>query len=212
MYIMEDRDQLESQTSMKFRDCWRCSNLSTTTEQLFSLWRLLFTSQRGPFGLSRNVDSPWAVKVVYSSQHTLKSIHLFLGKAKFKCLKLRMMPAVEVYKKVDCRPIPCHASVQLAKASNAESKRVPLSWHCQKIRQTTICPWQRNRYLLVSVGAHPLFFLFTLLTSTSVASLCAGKNDTINLFLPLPDVSLDGTSHRAHHRGIDFMYNPSPKP
>ena len=40
----------------------------------------------------------------------------------------------------------------------------------------------------------------------------AGKNDTVNLFLPLPAESLDGTSHRAHHRGIDFMYDPSPKP
>ncbi len=40
----------------------------------------------------------------------------------------------------------------------------------------------------------------------------AGKYDTVNLFLPLPDVSLDGMSHRAHHRGIDFMYDPSPKP
>jgi hypothetical protein len=40
----------------------------------------------------------------------------------------------------------------------------------------------------------------------------AGKNNTVNLILPLPDVSLDGTGHRAHHRGIDFMYEPNPKP
>jgi hypothetical protein len=34
----------------------------------------------------------------------------------------------------------------------------------------------------------------------------------VNLFLPLPDDSLDGMSHRAHHRGINIMYDPSPKP
>jgi hypothetical protein len=34
----------------------------------------------------------------------------------------------------------------------------------------------------------------------------------VNLFFPLPAVSVDGISHRAHHRGIDFMYDPSPKP
>jgi hypothetical protein len=42
--------------------------------------------------------------------------------------------------------------------------------------------------------------------------IVAGKNDTINQFLPLSYVSLDGTSHQAHYRGIDFMYDPSPKP
>jgi glycosidase len=40
----------------------------------------------------------------------------------------------------------------------------------------------------------------------------AGKNDTLNLVLPLPDVPLDGISHQAHHRGIDFIYDPSPSP
>ena len=40
----------------------------------------------------------------------------------------------------------------------------------------------------------------------------AAKNDTVNLFYPLPAQSVDGTSHQAHHRGIDFMYDPSPKP
>jgi hypothetical protein len=40
----------------------------------------------------------------------------------------------------------------------------------------------------------------------------AGAKDTVNLFLPLPAQSVDGTSHRAHHRGIDFMYDPGPKP
>jgi hypothetical protein len=40
----------------------------------------------------------------------------------------------------------------------------------------------------------------------------AGVNDTVNLFFPLPAQSLDGTSHQAHHRGIDFLYDSSPKP
>jgi hypothetical protein len=40
----------------------------------------------------------------------------------------------------------------------------------------------------------------------------AGRHDTVNLFFPLPAESLDGTSHRANHRGIDIMYDPSPKP
>ena len=35
----------------------------------------------------------------FIAQHTSKSIHLFLSKAEFEYLKLRMMPAVEVYKK-----------------------------------------------------------------------------------------------------------------
>jgi hypothetical protein len=41
----------------------------------------------------------------------------------------------------------------------------------------------------------------------------AGKNDMVNLFLLLPEQSLDGMSHHTHHQGIDFMYDPSvPKP
>jgi hypothetical protein len=36
---------------------------------------------------------------------------------------------------------------------------------------------------------------------------CATVGDTFNLFLPLVDASIDGTTHRPKHRGIDFQFN-----
>ncbi len=42
---------------------------------------------------------------------------------------------------------------------------------------------------------------------TAFASRRGSTNDSFNLFFELPLVSLDGTSHRPIHRGIDFSYD-----
>jgi hypothetical protein len=42
---------------------------------------------------------------------------------------------------------------------------------------------------------------------SSFAVCRASKNDSFNLFHPLPEATLDGGTHRPIHRGIDFLYD-----
>jgi hypothetical protein len=43
--------------------------------------------------------------------------------------------------------------------------------------------------------------------SLSHIALRSSKEDSFNLFFPLPDNSLDGLSHRPRHRGVDFHFD-----
>ena len=79
-----------------------------------------------------------------------------------------------------------------------------------KIRETTR---GTGRAIVIGLRARPPSVSSLLVADDFKWSfVLAGQNDTVNLFFPLPAESLDGTSHWPHHRGIDFMYDLSPKP
>jgi hypothetical protein len=43
----------------------------------------------------------------------------------------------------------------------------------------------------------------------SYDSIRPANDDSFNLFLPLPEVTLDGTTHRPRHPGVDFKFDPN---
>jgi hypothetical protein len=111
MYILEDQDRLKSQTKFKIAEI--VDNAATYQKQQNNY------SPVDNYYSRRNWDLMVQVATLinrelsrsFIAQHTSKSIHMFLSKAKCEYIKLRMMSAVEVYKKADCRQIPCQASV-----------------------------------------------------------------------------------------------------
>jgi hypothetical protein len=147
----------------------------------------------------------------FIAQHTSKSINLFLSKTEFEYLKLRMLPAVEVYKKgglsTNILPRKCAARESIKCRVEKEYLRVDTAEKFDRLRCVL------GSAIVVGLrGRPPSVPSLRVADQYKWSFIVAGKNDTVNLFLPLPDVSLDGISHRAHHRGIDFMYDPSPKP
>jgi hypothetical protein len=147
----------------------------------------------------------------FIAQHTKKNIALFLTMSEFQYLKLRLTPDVQVYTKngvsTNIQPRKCAARESVKRRSEKQFLRVDTSQKFEKLQGVL------GSAIVIGLRARP-----PSVPSLRVADnykwsfVLAGKNDTVNLFLPLPVESLDGTSHRAHHRGIDFMYDPSPKP
>jgi hypothetical protein len=147
----------------------------------------------------------------FIAQHTSKNIHLFLTKAEFEYLKARLMPAVEVYKKgglsTNILPRKCAARESIKRRAEKEYLRVDTAEKFQRLRCVL------GSAIVVGLrGRPPSVPSLRVADQYKWSFLVAGRHDTVNLFCPLPAQSLDGTSHRAHHRGIDFMYDPSPKP
>jgi hypothetical protein len=147
----------------------------------------------------------------FIAQHTSKNIHLFLTKAEFAYLKDRMKPDIEVYTKkgvsTNIQPRKCAARESVKKRAEKEYLRADTVVKFEKLQRVL------GRSIILGLRSRP-----PPVPSLRVAEeykctfVLAGQNDTVNLFLPLPDDSLDGMSHRAHHRGIDIMYDPSPRP
>jgi hypothetical protein len=147
----------------------------------------------------------------FIAQHTSKNIHLFLTKAEFAYLKDRLKPAIEAYSKkgvsTNIQPRKCAARESVKKRAEKEYLRADTVVKFEKLQRVL------GGSILIGLRSRP-----PPVPSLRVADeynctfVLAGRNDTVNLFLPLPDDSLDGMSHRAHHRGIDIMYDPSPKP
>jgi hypothetical protein len=136
---------------------------------------------------------------------------LFLTKAEFQYLKERLLPDVEVYTKngvsTNIQPRKCAARESIKQRVDKEYLRVDTAVKFERLQCVL------GGAIVLGLRARP-----PCVPSLRVADeykwtfVLAGKNDTVNLFFPLPAQSLDGTSHRAHHREIDFMYDPGPKP
>jgi hypothetical protein len=147
----------------------------------------------------------------FIAQHASKNIHLFLSKAEFEYLKNRLRPDIEVYTKKGVS-----TTIQPRKCAARESVKQRVEK--QYLRVDTILKFKKLQGVLGSAIVIGLRARPPSVPSLRVAEqykcsfVLAGAKDTVNLFLPLPVQSVDGTSHRAHHRGIDFMYDPGPKP
>jgi hypothetical protein len=147
----------------------------------------------------------------FIAQHASKNQPLFLTKAEFQYLKERLLPDVEVYTKngvsTNIQPRKCAARESIKQRVDKEYLRVDTAVKFERLQCVL------GGAIVLGLRARP-----PCVPSLRVAEeykwtfVLAGKNDTVNLFFPLPAQSLDGTSHRAHHRGIDFMYDPGPKP
>jgi hypothetical protein len=147
----------------------------------------------------------------FIAQHTSKNIALFLTKAEFQYLKFRMMPDIEVYTKngvsTNILQRKCAARESVKRRSKKQYLRVDTDLKFKKLQGVL------GRAIVIGLRARP-----PCVPSLRVADdykwsfVVACKNDTVNLFYPLPAQSLDGVSHRPRHRGIDFMFDPSPKP
>jgi hypothetical protein len=151
-------------------------------------------------------------QLLLTKDNMWNSIHLFLSKAEFEYLKLRMMPAVEVYKKgglsKNALPRKCAARKSIKRQVKKEYLRVDTNKNLTDYNVSLAA-----QSLLVSVGVHLLFLLFVLLTSTSGPSLwLATMTHLITFSRYQMSHLMERVSHRAHHRGIDFMYDPIPKP
>jgi hypothetical protein len=147
----------------------------------------------------------------FIAQHTSKNIPLVLTMSEFQYLKLRMMPDVEVYTKngvsTNIQPRKCAARESVKRRSEKQFLRVDTRPKFEKLQGVL------GRAIAIGLRARPPSVpSLRVADNYKTSFVLAGKNDTVNLFLPLPDVSVDGTNHRAHHRGIDFMYDPGPKP
>jgi hypothetical protein len=145
------------------------------------------------------------------AQHTSKNIALFLTSSEFQYLKLRLAPDVEVYIKngvsTNIMPRKCAARESIKQRSEKEFLRVDTDSKFQKLRAIL------GSSIVLGLRARPPRVpSLRVVDDYKWSFVLAGKNDTVNLFFPLPAESVDGISHRAHHRGIDFMYDPSPKP
>jgi hypothetical protein len=147
----------------------------------------------------------------FMAQHTSKNIALFLTMSEFEYLKFRMTPVVEVYSKKG-------VSTNIQPRKSAAQESVKQKGEKQYLRVDTDPKFQRLQGVLGSSIVLGLRARPPCVPSLRVADeykwsfVLAGKNDTVNLFFPLPAESVDLMSHRPHHRGIDFMYDPSPKP
>jgi hypothetical protein len=147
----------------------------------------------------------------FIAQHTSKNIHLFLTRAEFDYLKDRMMPDIEAYIKdgvtTNVLPRKCATREGIKQRVAKEYLRVDTSEKFTKLQGVL------GSAIVLGLRARP-----PRVPSLRVADeykwsfVVASRHDTVNLFFPLPAESLDGRSHRAHHRGINFMYDPSPKP
>jgi hypothetical protein len=145
------------------------------------------------------------------AQHSSKNIALYLTKAEFQYLKFRMMPDIEVYTKngvsTNIHPRKCAARESVEERSEKQYLRVDTDPKFKKLQGVL------GSAIVIGLRARPPPVPSLLVADDYKWSfVLAGKNDTVNLFFPLPLDSLDGTSHRPRHRGIDFMYDPSPKP
>jgi hypothetical protein len=145
--------------------------------------------------------------------HTSKNIPSVLTMSEFQYLKLRMMPDVEVYTKngvsTNIQPRKCAARESVKQRSEKRFLRVdthPKFDELQGLLETAIA---------IGLRAQP-----PSVPSLRVADNCktsfvlAGKNDTVNLFFPLPAESFDGTSHssswdRLHVRSQPKARGPS---
>jgi hypothetical protein len=147
----------------------------------------------------------------FIAQHASKNIALFLTSSEFEYLKFRMMPDVEVYTKngvsTNIMPHKCAARKSVKQRSEKQFLRVDTDSKFQKLQAVL------GSAIVLGLRACPPCVPSLLVADEYKWSfVLAAKNDTVNLFFPLPDKSVDGMSHRAHHRGINFMYDPSPKP
>jgi hypothetical protein len=147
----------------------------------------------------------------FMAQHTSKNIALFLTMSEFEYLKFRMTPDIEVYSK---NGVSTNTQPRNCAARESVKRRVKK----QYLRADTDPKFQRLRGVLGSSIVIGLRARPPCVPSLKVADdykwsfVLAGRNDTVNLFFPLPAESVDLRSHRPHHRGIDFMYDPGPKP
>jgi hypothetical protein len=147
----------------------------------------------------------------FIAQHTSKNVQLFLTRAEFDYLKDRMMPDIEAYTKhgvtTNIQPRKCATREGIKQRVAKEYLRVDTGQKFSKLQAVL------GSAIVLGLRARP-----PRVPSLRVADqykwsfVVAGRHDTVNLFFPLPAESLDGMSHRAHRRGIDFMYDPSPKP
>jgi hypothetical protein len=121
------------------------------------------------------------------------------------------MPDVEVYRKngvsTNIMSRKCAARESIKQRSQKEILQVDTDSKFQKVQAVL------GSAIVLGLRAKPPRVPSLLVVDDYKWSfVLAGKNDTVNLFFPLPAETVDGMSHRAHHRGIDFMYDPSPKP
>jgi hypothetical protein len=189
--MLFDRISPETFQSFPFNDCYSRRNWDLLVRVSTLIYRELTRS--------------------FIAQHTSKNTHLFLTKAEFDYLKDRLKPDIEAYFKQGVstyiQPRKCAARESIKHRVEKEFLRVDTLPKFKKLQCVL------GSAIVIGLRARP-----PSVPSLRVADqykwsfVLAAKSDTVNLFLPLPAQSIDGTSHRAHHRGIDFMYDPSPKP
>jgi hypothetical protein len=106
----------------------------------------------------------------FIAQHTSKNIHLFLTKAEFEYLKVRLLPVVIIHRKnglsTNILPRKCAAQESIKQ----RAKKSTFEWTQQKNSRDYNLSLV-VQVLLVLVGVHLLFLLFVLLTNTNGALL-----------------------------------------
>jgi hypothetical protein len=147
----------------------------------------------------------------FIAQHSSKNIHLFLTKAEFEYLKDRMLPDIQVYTKfgvsTNILPRKCAARESIKQRVEKEYLRVDTGQKFQKLQGVL------GSAIVLGLRARPPCVpALRVADQYKWSVVLAGKHDTVNLFFPLPAHSIDEMSHRPHHRGIDIIYDPSPKP